>query len=515
MSEHPYTRRNAVGAIGKFLAGRGGNALLALGLLAMLARLLPREAYGAYATGVAFYELMILLGSLGLEWVVSVYVPKLRMARRTSEMVRLTAAVFGAQLVAYGAIGACTAIFSDELAEFLNVGFAAPAFALFGAVIVVEGVGRTIRDQFLTALMVQGRAQVAQAARPVFFSVALVVCALNGGLPENAVLAVAQLELVACSLSAVASFWCLIHATRNWGLDAPGGQGEPIVGLRAAVKIAATAWIGNFAWFAWGSQVIVLLCTKFLGVEASAVVGFARTLVDQMKRYLPAELLFSTFRPLLVARYAQEKDEAAHFARGGFLVKVNAIFLLVAIVVFGCLGQYITGLISGGKYRESGLVVALWLISLLPWCLHRFVDLSVHLLGRSSHLLWVSCLLAPAPVVMALILEHTRSVVGALLVPFACEAIYAFALLHLFSRRERRGSFDGHEALRFVLAAAPCCAAPIWASGVLGTTLELVGALGLCLLFLLFSLRFARPFSARELGVTPKAVSRVLLDFSR
>ena len=64
-----------------------------------------------------------------------------------------------------------------------------------------------------------------------------------------------------------------------WFCGASGASTAPIpIGARPHLadmfSMGRAAWIANLASLAWGSQVIVLLTTKILGVEVGAMTGF-------------------------------------------------------------------------------------------------------------------------------------------------------------------------------------------------------------------------------------------------
>ena len=57
-----------------------------------------------------------------------------------------------------------------------------------------------------------------------------------------------------------------------------------------------------------GLEVLLLLVTRMLGPEIAGAFGFAKTIAEQVRRYLPADLFASLIRPKLVADFTADKD---------------------------------------------------------------------------------------------------------------------------------------------------------------------------------------------------------------
>jgi O-antigen/teichoic acid export membrane protein len=386
-TQSPYAGRRFLAALAQYVVGRGLNALLSISLFVAIARLLGVQAYGSYVALIAMLELLIVVGNLGTDWVASVELPRLSQAGAGRSLRRLAGVCMVAQLAGLATLGIVLWLAAPWVVAQLGITGAEPALRVYAWLIVVEGMGRSVRDLFLSSLLMQWMAQLAQILRNavVFGALLCWVPADGWGLH-----ALSQLELGASVLGLVVGGTYL-----GWQLyRLPSG---PDVALDAAAmrRTARNAWIASLSHQVWSGHAIVLLVTRVLGSEVGGVVGFARNLAEQVRRFMPVEFGFGLIRTFLVTRQGEEGGPAL-LERVAAFWKLNALVLVPALGLGLLFGPELAGWVSGGQFTAAGLWLPWWLLWVFVWSHHRLSDTLAYLVGTSGSVGRFSLLLLPA-----------------------------------------------------------------------------------------------------------------------
>ena len=168
MSISPYSRVAFRYNTILFLIGKMFSALLTFVTLLWVVRLLTASEYGAYVVFVAGMEITLAMTALGLPWVSARYLPEFRLyasGKMLMHFVWQVTAWIGLFLIV-GALSLWVAVprlLPSELAQYTDV------IELYLLLLLIEGLGRYIRESILGPLMQQGRAQISQALRNLAF----------------------------------------------------------------------------------------------------------------------------------------------------------------------------------------------------------------------------------------------------------------------------------------------------------------------------------------------------------
>ncbi|MDP1559155.1 MAG: oligosaccharide flippase family protein [Nitrosomonas sp.] len=383
MNDSPYSiaalKRSAV----HFLTGKAASALLTLVTLLWLVRLLAVEEYGVYVILVAGMELALAITSFGLPWVAARYLPEFRLHASGKLLVHFVWQVIarmGLFLVA-GALllfmAAPWLMPSLELAQYTDMA------RLYLLVLLLEGLGRRIRENILGSLMQQRQAQISLVAR----NLALLLLLLLGVVAAQGVVYlhhVVLAELAASALGAALALHSLVrHLHVHRDLSGQGGWQPP--NWPDMWRVARHMYFSQLVTLTYSPQVFVFLIQRYLGVEATALFGFLRSLYMQICHYLPAKLLFGLIRPKLVASYvgAGGMGELTHNAN---LAGKLSLFVLMPLVLFAWLaGGELLNLLSGGKFNQAGYYLAGLLLALIPLSQQQILA-TVAVASDNSHL---------------------------------------------------------------------------------------------------------------------------------
>ncbi len=120
----------------------------------------------------------------------------------------------------------------------------------------------------------------------------------------------------------------------EWSLLAPSYSGSLM------------GWVGNISTF--------VLLARILGGEViAAVIGFCATLTNQIRRYLPTEMLLGVARAFIYTRFANHRsakllEQDLHLFFGTGLAAV-----MLGTTLFTLLGRPIVELLSNGKFSDA------------------------------------------------------------------------------------------------------------------------------------------------------------------
>ncbi|MBB5019578.1 O-antigen/teichoic acid export membrane protein [Chitinivorax tropicus] len=366
-----------------FLFGKVGTALLNMLAFFMLAHLLNIADYGAYMTFIALIEMVSLLTVGSFDQVAVQLIPDYRLHAgdlRTSRMIqrlfviRTVVSVLGMMpLILLG----------DWVLSFFNQSHNHGAYPLFLLSMSIEFASRFLRDGVLGSLLMQGRSQMALLLRNLTIVTGLFIMSATQG--SLSLTQAAWIELIGSSIGLLIVLPITFRAAS--------------VGAGYCKDWVAPDWKRTF-WMVWhnyvclvlsfifSAQTVTVLASKFYGVEAAALFGFARGLVDQIRRYLPAELFLGVVRPVMVAGFAREKDFSKLNWQANLVYKIGMFSLFPIIAVFFSHGDMILNLLHGGKYPDSQYYVLLLLITLIPISYKRAIEMVVNIVRETD--LWLS-----------------------------------------------------------------------------------------------------------------------------
>ncbi|MCK6384181.1 MAG: hypothetical protein L6Q52_07515 [Rhodocyclaceae bacterium] len=130
------------------------------------------------------------------------------------------------------------------------------------------------------------------------------------------------------------------------------------------------AYLHNAVGIVLTPQALRIFCASLLGAAGVAALGFAQSMSEFTKRYLPAIFLASLIEPILIGRYRETKDFAMLNTLASVVFKVNLFLLLPFVGWLAVSGDGALALVTGGKYVEqSWLLVGL--LALLAFDVHR------------------------------------------------------------------------------------------------------------------------------------------------
>lgn len=493
-SGNPYgaaaLRRSALA----YLSGRAVSALLTFSAFALAARVLPLEAYGTYMAALAAMETGLALSTPGLDWVAARILPEYRLHAAGRAIVGIICRLAGMQMAFYSCAGAVLFFHAEQVAALLRMEAAAPVLSVAGAVLAVEGFGRLYREQMLGTLMRQGAAQSAQVVRSGVLAFLLGSDWFAGR--EITALDALRYELMAsCGSTGLGAVLLL---REMWSLHyrvAPSGDWTPPRG-KQLLKLAVNTYISYLLAFAYGSQMLTLIVARILGADAAAVFGFSTNFSDQVRRYLPTDLLRSVIQPTLIAFFSRRRDFGGFMLRVGIWFKSSMILLMPVVVYFIAFGGMGATLVGGERFREAGPIVALMLVAGGFAPLRRVVELSCNVvLATDLYVRWGFWLLA-VPAVAVFLLTSGGSLTELIMLVIGSEAFFNFGIILGLRRRGYPFKLAWGGLLRLAAWYGGWAGALVW-SGPL-VRFDTPTSIAVCLLLGVVGTLVAKPLSAAE-----------------
>lgn len=388
MSNSPYSGAALKRSAMHFLVGKAVSALLNLGILLWLVRLLAVEEYGAYVALVAGMELALAVISIGLPWVAARYLPEFRLYANGKQL-----SYFVWKVIAWICLFALTGalllfIAMPWLLVPLKLAQQTDVARLYLLVLVFEGLRRNIQECILEPLLQQGQAQFSQVVRNLGLVLCLGVVANQGIVHLQHVVLAELLGTITGTLTALHGLVRHLHSRRSLaGKDDWQPPSWPEMW-----RTARHMYFSHLITLIYSQQVFIFLTQRFLGVESTALFGFLLNLYGQICRYLPAILLFSLIRPKLIASYLSEGG-MTQLTRNANLVGKISLFVLMPLLVFTWLagGEFLT-LLSGGKFIQSGYYLGGLLLALIPFSQRQILETVSVACGQSYLCSWGSSL---------------------------------------------------------------------------------------------------------------------------
>jgi O-antigen/teichoic acid export membrane protein len=493
-SGNPYAAGAVRSSALAYLSGRAVSALLTFSAFALAARVLPLEAYGTYIATLATVDTGLALSTAGLDWVAARILPEYRLHAGGRAIIGVVARLSGLQTALYACAGAALYFHAEPFARLLRMEGAGTALSLAGGLLGVEGFGRLCRDQMLGTLMRQGAAQSSQVLRSGVLASLLGSDWLAGR--EIAALDAVRYELTAsCGSAILAGLLLLRELYAIYYRSTPSGNWTP-PRPRQLVKLAVNTHISCLLAFAYGSQMLTLIVARVLGAEAAAVFGFSTNFSDQVRRYLPTDLLRSVIQPTLIAFFSRRRDFGGFMVRLGIWFKSSMILLMPVIVYFIAFGGMGATLLGGERFREAGAIVALMLVAAGFAPLRRVVELSCNVvLATDLYVRWGFWLLA-VPVVAVFLLTSGGSLTELIMLVIGSEAFFNFGIILALRRRGYPFRLAWGGLLRLAVWYGVGVGVLVW-SGPL-VHFDMPTSVAVCLLLGAVGTVIAKPLSAAE-----------------
>lgn len=382
-------------ALGKLLS-----APLSLLTLVLLARILPPGEYAAWLTCVAVLEISIVLGGLGLEWLMQTTTVAIQAQGNARQLAWGRLLFTGLPLLTQGLTGLAVHLLAHPLSGWLG-GVARPEhLAQAGLLIALEGPVRLLRDSFMPILMMQAQAQICTVIRVLGLLLPVLGLLLLGHHADAS-------GILWVETAASAGTLMLVLALLGWRIwrDRPvglmNGSLRPWLGA-SSWRFALHAWFSILMMMTLGTDLLIALVARHLGPEATAAFGFAVRWLEVIRRHLPVDLFWGAVRPAVIARHqAAGRNPEVLLHDAWRMVGANLLAVLLALGLSLTVGDAFLGWLSSERVPVMPGLLACLVLLLVGHTLRRVLELMAYLSGASGAFALASVLCLAGPVVVS------------------------------------------------------------------------------------------------------------------
>jgi len=305
--------------------------------------------------------------------------------------------------------------------------------AICGLVMVIEQVGRFLRDVVLGSLMLQWQSQLCQILRN-FVLLSVFALMATGHLTASAHGAVAG-ELIAALSALLPAMGFVWFACRRSGAEDLAWKPPQ---LNQIIKVAWHNHLSTMICLTYSGYFFTLWVAKLAGPEAAALFGFARNLTDQVRRYLPAELFIGVIRPIIIAAYAKGQDFSLLNRQTSLVYKLGLFVLLPLAAFVWMAGSALPIWLGGEKFSSASLYICLMLLVLVPFSHRRVLEVVANIVQQTQ--LWSrSAVFSLLALPVAIIFSQTPYALPGMIVSMLLAELLANAML---VRGLRRAGFS-------------------------------------------------------------------------
>jgi O-antigen/teichoic acid export membrane protein len=413
-SEH-YSLARARRSLAHFGAGKLMSALFGFVALLIAVRVMPADQYGQFVALLATLEIFYLLTGFGLVTAVQRYVADYRIRASQRRFRQFVLTLLGWRLLS-ALIGALVAmVWMDSLFAIIGMGSADIAPLPF-VLLLCAGTMLRFTDELLPALLLQGQAQLSLLLRNL----------CKGGLFLAAVLfgqSVHLEEAVWIELASAGLALLIIGVAFIRYLSAHQTEGDDQFKPARMWSVSTRFYLVQILGQVYGTNALKLLVMRILGPEATGALGFAQSIVDMIRNYLPAHLLAGWVRPLMVSRYVASRNPQEIAEISWMIFKLNLMGIVPLAAFFALAGDEAGALASGGKFPTAGSLF-LWLSVLLVFqTAHILISLLTITIERPAANL-LATVLACAGLPLAWLLAPHLGVTGVILSLIIAECIW-------------------------------------------------------------------------------------------
>ena len=487
-----------------FALGRSFNGLGGLIFLFLSVRGLTAVEYGNYIVFLAGIELLSLGSSVGVFGFTQRYLPEFRIKGSPRLILNSLGVCLGVRLLTLAACALLILAAAEPIAGLLDISVSHAGFVLFAAWLAVEGTCRWL-DNVTESLLLQGVTQVSILLRTWPKVVAVAILAFHSELSLERLLAC---ELLGSCL-AVAVVLCCLYAIVAKSPAAADRSYRP--NWKAIVAFSRQHYAALVLGQMYGYNTLKLLLSAIAGASATAVYGFAQSLVDIVRRYLPVQLLLGLVRPLIIASYADGNDVRRPIFLSNLVFKLNVFVTAPIIAAAVPYASHVAALVDRGRYPGAYPLIIAFMFILVLQTLHVVLVMLAMSLEQATLILRATFVAILGIAVAGLLIPQIGAL-GAIAGALVSELGYCWAVAAGIRKRHRTSVIDSEGHLRIWVLAA-CAAACAWlVTTALGFRGELIAVAGPALVMGLYFVlaRYWRPFSAEERNTLNRVLPRAV-----
>ena len=364
-------------AIKRFAAARVLSGLAGLAWIVLLARWMPVADFAAYSVLTSVVSVASIAGNLGFDRVIYRYVPSAHLRGDSAYVLRLVWFALLPRLVVASvcAVGAMWWVIQPS--GTLSLYHACLAGGMLSISLAISDVTATTADSLM---------RFETQARLVLSMLVIKLAMLFFIHWEVDVLDVLDVLMIVLAVDLMQSVLSGLLAIRPALREGPAPLSlddvEPLPVLMKTVPLAGMNYLSYLLSIPWQGSTARIVVGKLAATPEVALFGLLQTVADRLRLYLPIELLRSAFEPLLVRRYALDRNAASLVRDLELLRRLNFVILIAVAASSAVGGSEIVSMITAGKYQNAGPLAALIALALAVRSVNGVLWIGANVLGR-------------------------------------------------------------------------------------------------------------------------------------
>ncbi|GAB7562295.1 hypothetical protein LG202_03340 [Methylobacillus methanolivorans] len=377
-----------------FVVGKGGTAFAGVFAALLIVRELSIEEFAQYSILIALVELLTAVSGLGLAHALLRYVPELYQKNYQSSLKKFVYSVLSIRTFVLGIALSFAYLFTDNIIGNIGLSSALAAFQVFLLTVLFRSTVLFL-SQILESTLHQGAAQLAFFIAAATRVAGLIYLSYQGDVDLYSVV---WLEVVSDILSFIVVIVAVNYVVaKNPNETEVAAEDSSWIRthLKKIMNFAVVGYIQHLAILPYGGHTNRLVGGHMLSSTSMAHYGFAQTIYEYIKRYLPAQLLVGLVRPVVVARYCEHKDFSVPAKLCELVLQINYLFIAGLFVLLIVAGKEGLSLLSAGKYGSDAfsIVVALFFVLVLE-TQRQQLELLVQTVEKYQYLIYSNSLLS-------------------------------------------------------------------------------------------------------------------------
>lgn len=387
MRSNPYQQENLRHGAFHYLMGRGAAGAAGFFTILLLVRYMDLPNYAAYIALSGVATICGVLAGLGMERIISRYVPEARLYRSADELGRFIWITSAVKFLVALVIVALLYVFWPAIDRFLVV----TDFKIFSVALVFFIVAETMFQHFsaiLQSLVMQKmltRLLVMQwAGRLLLIAVVIYLKSQIDWQDSLWIFAIPELLGVICFIVVIRQHLHRLHVEHHEVMTGSWPQWNKVarVGLHNyGFTLLAAPPQGYF---------MKVLTAAFLPIEVVAAYGFFLSVAEKARQYIPLHFFYNMLEPMMIAGYLKNRDYSELSYRCQLLYKSNLLLMVPAIAWVAVAGDAIVGLMTGGKFQGLSWILVMVMVQLTIGSHVVLLQLLLNSLEKSKILLVAS-----------------------------------------------------------------------------------------------------------------------------
>lgn len=492
-----YSLARAKRSLLHFGVGKAASAAFGLVVLVLTVRLLPAKDYGIYVALIASLEIHYILTGFGLSTVAQRYVAEFRVLTPPAHFRQFIARIVLLRLLFALLAAVAVLLVAQPLLALLTIDLTDTTRWLF-VLLLVSGSCTRYLDEVLPALLLQAYTQGLLLLSNVVKVLVLgrVSWAGQGFGYEEMLRLELAISILVC-LVGVLLLWRYLRVAPTAAGQAPNHENPRM--WPVAVRFYLVQVLGQV----YGANAVKLMLSNILGLTQTAAFGFFQSLADMIRNYLPAYLLATWVRPLMVSRYVQSRDLGEISIMANVVFKLSLMGVAPFAAFFAIHGDAFSAWVSSGKYVEAAAVLTALTVLIALQSLHVVVGMVTTTLERAGGNVAatvVCCVALP----LAVWLARYWGLVGVVAAMALAECLWVGIVWALLARDGLKLALDLRGAAKIIAAAVLAALVIRAAAGLVAAGWAMLLVLALAGVLVLVITALLKPFGDGERAIVGK-----------